>query len=73
MPLPIKTVMLLGDIFMKDPLPIVDEVLMLLMYFNSVGKIIWVMCFVKKHKVVIGVAIILMLVLAKRVFGGEVG
>lgn len=68
MPLPIKTVMLVGDIFMRDPLPIVDEVLMILMYFNSVEKTIWVMCFVKKHKAVIGVAIILMFVLAKRVF-----
>ena len=68
MPLPIKTIMLVGDLLMKDSLPIVDEVLMILMYFNSVERTIQLFYFFRSHKIVTVVGIVLIVMLYKNVF-----
>lgn len=71
MPLPIKTIMLAGDIFIKDSIPVIDEIIMLLMYFNSVERTMRVVYFIHKHKVIIVILIVILLVFSKRIFGGE--
>ena len=68
MPLPIKTIMLVGDLLMKDSLKIVDEVLMILMYFNSVERTIQLFYFIRSHKIVTVVGIVVIVMLYKNVF-----
>lgn len=62
-PLPVKTVMLAGDIFMTDPIPVVDELVMTVMFFDKVCKVAKASEFIRKHKVLVTIAAIGVVVL----------
>ena len=62
-PLPVKTVMLAGDIFITDPIPVLDELIMTVMFFDKVNKVIKTSAFIRKHKVLVTVVAISVVVL----------
>ena len=49
----VKTVMLAGDIFITDPIPVVDELFMTVMFFDKVRKVAKTSEFIRKHKVLV--------------------
>lgn len=57
-PLPVKTVMLVGDVFITDPIPVVDELIMTVMFFDKVRKVAKTSAFIKKHKTLITIVAI---------------
>lgn len=57
-PLWVKTVMLAGDIFITDPIPVVDELIMTVMFFDKLQKIAKTNTFIKKHKTLVTIAVI---------------
>lgn len=62
-PLPVKTVMLAGDIFITDPIPVVDELIMTVMFFDKIQKVFKASEFIRKHKVLVTIATIAVVVL----------
>lgn len=54
----VKTVMLAGDIFITDPIPVVDELIMTVMFFDKLQKIAKTNTFIKKHKTLVTIAVI---------------
>ena len=57
-PLWVKTVMLAGDIFITDSIPVVDELIMTVMFFDKLQKIAKTSAFIKKHKTLVTIAVI---------------
>lgn len=50
-PVPIQILMLIADTFVPDPIPAIDEILMMVILGNRIRKAIAVRNFVVKHKI----------------------
>lgn len=70
MPSTIKTVMLLGDVLLEDSIKMIDEIIMLIIYFSSTTRALRAVCFVQKHKVLTLILLILMTMVFRRNMAG---
>ena len=48
----------LWDVFITDPIPVVDELIMTVMFFDKVRKVAKTSAFIKKHKMLITIVAI---------------
>lgn len=63
LPIPVQIILLLIDGFAFDPLPVIDELLMIVMVTDRIRKVVWVHNFIKAHRflsllIIIGLFII---------------
>lgn len=62
MPMPIQIILLLIDGFAFDPIPIIDELLMIVMVTDRIRKVVWVHDFIIRHRFLTVLIIIALLI-----------
>ena len=61
-PFPIQIILLIVDAFVPDPIPAIDEIFMLLAVVNRIKKYIAISNFIKTHKILTALLLIVVIV-----------
>lgn len=61
-PFPLAVIIVLADFLIPDPLPMIDEILMIMIFSNRLKKILFVQNLIHKYKILAGILIVLILI-----------
>ncbi len=58
-PFPLMVVLFFIDLLIPDPIPVIDEILMIIIFFNRLKKVLFIQDFIRKHKIMAGAFLVL--------------
>jgi hypothetical protein len=64
-PFPIMIILMVVDFLVPDPIPAIDEILLVIMFFGRLKKILFIQKFIEEHKIL---TVLLLVLLVAGVF-----